>query len=572
MISVPGYKQIELLNQGPHSIVYSGSRSQDNQAVILRQLRPELTTPELVSRQQREYELLREFDSPFVIKPFELVEAGGASVLVTEKPIGMPLIDFVEAGSLSILEAAKIGQLIASAIDDLHGYNVVHKDINPANVIYDRDNSGIKLIDFGISTAISPNHIKPESSRMLEGNLAYLSPEQTGRMNRTIDFRTDFYSLGVTLYQLLTGKLPFASEDRLELIYQHMALTPESPDKVNPEVPQALSKITLKLLSKLPEDRYQSAVTVIQDLERFLDLKSQGIEDPVFDVALDDIPEQLNISERLLEREPEQEQLKEQLDNLASGQSATIICIGESGIGKSALIHELEKEVITRGGYVAKGTHNPITVEVPYTAVSAVLNDLAKQLASRSHFLQKKQTILHSLNGLEEPFLTLAPELTAILDYEVTDHTPVSDAAKPRLVRGITAFLTAIADERTPLVISLDNLHWIDSASLDLFEDLFGNNRLPHVFLIGAYRSLALEQTDTNRIRIGELLENNPQIQLLRLKNLTATAVNRMISDSLFRAEEETLEFAKLVVEKTDGNPLAIREFLNRLYAKGLKI
>ncbi|MBO6563313.1 MAG: AAA family ATPase [Pseudomonadales bacterium] len=571
MITVPGYKQLKLVHQGLQNLVYSGVRVKDGEKALLRQLRPELISPQLISRHQREFELLTQIQSPHVIRALELIERDDAPILVTEAPKGVPLISYLAEHDLTAIEAAKIGCLIANAVGDLHRVNIVHRDINPANIVFDPIEVAIKLIDFGISTATAPNQMEAEVNRMLEGTLAYLSPEQTGRMNRSVDYRSDFYSLGVTLYQLLTGRLPFYSDNSLELIHQHMTHTPVPPDQINPDIPHALSRISMKLLAKMPEDRYQSAYAVIRDLDRYLDLaKTQNSSQVDFEVALDDISERLNIHEGLLERDAALVQLLTYFDQVAKGQSATVIVTGDTGIGKSSLIRELEREAIARGSFLAKGTHNPITTEVPYTAVSTALNDLVKQLITRPDFEHLRENIRRRMVGLEEPVYSLAPELRNVLDYEPSDKSLPSVEARPKLVRGLTALLTAICDSKTPLVISLDNVQWIDSASVDLFDDLFSRNQLPHVMLLGAYRSFALEQDDTNRVRIQKLLDRNRNIRLMRLENLTFEAVNRMISKSLFRAEPETLEFSRLVHEKTGGNPLAVKEFLSRIYEKQL--
>jgi PAS domain S-box-containing protein len=589
MKSVTGYQQLLLVHQGLHSLVYSGTRTKDGRRVILRQLRPELTSPQLISRHQKEYELLRRVDSKYVITPIELIETGDSPILVTEEPVGVPLNEYMASEEISIVEAVQIGYLIANAIDDLHSFNIVHKDINPANIIYDRNAPAIKIIDFGISTVLSPSHIESEANRALEGTLAYLSPEQTGRMNRSVDFRSDFYSLGVTLYQLLTGELPFQGDDHLEIIYQHVAQTPSEPKDVNPDIPNSLSKITMKLLSKMPEDRYQSAYAIARDLDRFIDLANKNsadinssdtdssdtgfantdLKNIDFEVALDDISEQLHISERLLERDTHLVMLLTKFEKITAPESSTTVCVGENGVGKSALLRELEREVVSRGGYVAKGTQNPITVEVPYTTISSALNDLVKQLQSRPDFEQCRATLNKKLAGLEEPMFSLTPELQNILDYE-PEHRKLSVAdAKPKLIRGILTLLATVSDSNNPLVITLDNLQWIDSASIELFEDLFGHDQLPYVMMVGAYRSYALEQTDPSRVRIQQLLQRNPDLRLLRLDNLSEEAVNRLVSESLFRSDEETREFSKLVSEKTSGNPLAVKEFLNRLHANG---
>ena len=569
MISPHGYTNLKLVHQGVTSLVYTGIRSKDGADVILRQARPELTSPQLLARHHREYELLNSIRSIFVIKPIELIETEDSLILVTEAAVGQPLDEIITERAVGVHEAALIGCLIAGAIDDLHTANIVHRDINPANIIFDPEKPSLKLIDFGLST--SGDLIKAEVNRTLEGSLSYLSPEQTGRMNRSIDYRTDFYSLGVTLYQLLTNRLPFDSADNLELIYQHMTQPPAPPDKLNPSVPSALSKITLKLLEKLPEDRYQSAHAIIQDLDRFLDLTpDQKLGNVDFEVALDDIPEQLNISEKLLDRDPQLLHLLSELDQVSDGKSSVVVITGETGVGKSSLMREIEREVIARGGYLAKGTHNPITVDIPYTVVSVALNELIKQLQSQSNFEETKASIQANLAGIEEPLCSLVPELAGVMGLESSSTRRIpSSEIMPRLTRGIVAIMSSICRDGTPLLISLDNLQWIDSASLDLFGHLFGQGQLPYVMIIGAFRSHSLEVDDPQREKLDRFAGNHDIPQLLKLTNLSLDAVKRLVSDSLFQSKEEVHEFAKLLVEKTGGNPLALKTFLYQIHKNG---
>jgi len=569
MITVAGYKDIDLLHHGSQSIVYAGTRISDNQPVLIRGLRDELATPESLVRQQREFDLLSEINSPHVIKPLELLDDSGSLLLITERPIGRPLSEHIKETRFSFLETARLGKLIAAAINDLHGFRVIHKDINPANIIYDQTEQTIKLTEFGISTAIKPDQPQPKRKEIFGGNLAYLSPEQTGRMNRSVDFRTDFYSLGTCLYELLTGQRPFSSSDSLELIYQQMAQSPPSPKDIIEAIPQALSDVTMKLLAKLPEDRYQSAATIIQDLDQLVFMMESGEDDPEFVIALDDIPEQLNISERLQEREAELARISYELERTNQGETSTLIYIGESGIGKSALLHELEKEVVTKRGYVAKGANNPITAAVPYSTLASICNDLSRQLITRPDFEQEKAAILDVLTGIEEPLLSLAPELSKILGYETQSASVVSIDGKTTLLKSIVAFLGTVGRRGNIIAICLDNLQWIDNASLDLFEHLFTDNQLPYVMLAGTYRSFSLESSEPKHQRLRKLPRHFPNIALMRLASLTPSATNRLVSESLFRSEEETREFSELVSEKTGGNPQAIRDFLTRLYNQG---
>lgn len=570
MISVPGYKQLKPIHQGLHNLVYSGKRNTDGKNVILRQLRREIATPELISRCEHEFELLAQIQSDQVIKPIELIDGDAAPILVTELAPGKPLISFIQHAGLNVFESAKIACRIAMALEDVHGANIVHRDINPANIIYDAENSEIKLFDFGISTYASKSQFKSRANTAIEGTLAYLSPEQTGRMNRSVDFRSDFYSLGVILYQLLTGLLPFRGEDDLDLIYQHLTLNPQPPEDINPTVPKALSKITFKLLSKMPEDRYQSAFAITADLNRFMKLvgKNPGTEID-FDIALDNISERLNLSEHLLERDTHLAQLKKMLDRTSNGASCSVICVGDAGTGKSVLIREFEKVVITKGGFLTKGIQDSTSKETPYSAISFALSELIKQLLSRPDFIERKRAIQEKLVGLETPLANISPDVANLIDYAPNGETLATNDAKQRLLKGIIALINTLCDGKTPVVICLDNLQWIDSASIEICEHLFTRNQIPFVLFIGAYRSPTLEKQEWVDAGIKELRERSPSLALIQVENLSIGGVNRLISESLFRQEEETIEFAKLVLEKTRGNPLSVKEFMNRAFDQG---
>ncbi len=570
MIKLAGYNNIELLHQGAQDLVYTAKRSKDGKPVFLRQVRPEYVSPQLISKHQREFELLSRVSSRFVVEPIELIEKEDSQILVTMRPDGESLADHILNLRLSVWEAASIAFQLASAIDDLHQVNILHRDINPASILFNAVTGEIKLVDFGISTAITKSILAPDSQRSMEGQLAYLSPEQTGRMNRSVDFRSDFYSLGITLYQMLTGDLPFKSEDQLELIHQHITSIPPTPKAVNPDVPTALSRITMKLLSKMPEDRYQSAYAITHDLKHLLDLIRDGQTGDVdFDIALDDIPEQLNLSEKLLERDAHLVELLKNLDAVADGESRIIMCVGEDGVGKSSLLRELEREAIARGCYLAKGNHNPVTIEHPYSAISTALNDLVKQFTRQQDFSDRRDVLLKNLRGLEAPMISLVPELAKLTGSELDRHRNTPGDASQKLIRGIAALLDTICNAKMPLVVLIENLQWVDSASIDLFNQMFDEGYLAHVMLAGGYRTYKQTPLSSNRTNIEALLEGNPNMQIIALENLTVDAVNQMIADTLFRSQEETLELSRIVHEKTSGNPMAVKEFLQRLFDHG---
>ncbi len=573
MISVPGYSNLQSIHQSTRTLVYSATRTDDGEKVILRQLRPNFTSPDLVAQYKREFELLKNLDSSEVIKVIDQIDYNGSPILVMENFSGLSLAHIVSSQDIGLKEAISVTKSIASALEYIHSKSIVHKDINPANIIYNKNTRALKLIDFGISLTLSPGSIKPEPNSILEGTLAYLSPEQSGRINRSVDYRSDFYSLGATLYHLSTGSPPFTSKDPLELVHGHIAKSPVPPEDQNPLIPKALSRIILKLLSKIPEDRYQSAFSIQQDLGRCLELMSDPTLDVAeldFEVALDDIAEQLNISERLLEREDALTMLRQALASTINGGTETIICTGEIGVGKSSLIRELEKDVIELGGFIVSGQHIPTSTQTPYSAVSKAFGDLVKQLLTRNEYPEIKQKIRSALEGTEDLMINLIPELSLIVDNKTTDRQLSPMESKRKLIQGISALVHAISSKGRPLIFFLDNIHWIDPASIELFEPLFARLHIPYVFLLGTYRVNELSASNEIRIAVSQLAKANPEIKLINLRNLSVRSIATIISESCFRPIEETTPFAEIVFEKTNGNPLAVKELLQSLHARGI--
>jgi len=575
MISVPGFKNLKIVHQSAETLVYSATRIKDSARLFLRQLRPESTSPELVAQYRKEYELLQKLDSSNVIKVVDLIFVNGTPILAMENAPGTSLSSLMENEKLEPVEATSIALSIVTALEYIHSKFIVHKDLNPTNIIYNRNEGSLKLIDFGIASELSPTSLKSEANNTLEGTLNYIAPEQTGRMNRSVDYRADFYALGATMYHLLTGGPVFMANDSLELVHSHITKDPLSPEQLNPAIPKALSKITLKLLSKMPDDRYQSTFAIQQDLRRCLELMTQENVEATqldFDVALDDIADRLNISEHLLERDDAMTLLREALTSVANGGTETIVCVGEEGVGKSSLIRELERDVIKSGGFIALSRHDPISAKTPYSVVSNALGDLLKQLMTRSDYSEIKRRLQLALKGNEDLMLNLIPELSLILETpkkSETEPTLTAVETKNRLIEGITDLMQCISGQGHPFVLCLDNIHWIDEASIELFEPFFGQSRLPYVFLLGAYRINELDEEDATRVAVSSILKTNPDVKLIRLTNLSASSIDSIISNTLFRPKEEVAEFSKIVYSKTNGNPLAMRDFLLEMHQKG---
>lgn len=572
MISVPGYSNLQIIYQGPETLVYSARRNRDGARVVLRQLRPEFAFPDRVAQLRKEFDLLRQIDAVNVIRAEDLIEQR-APILVTENFGGESLARCIRAQQIDIREAARIAVAITEGLDQLHAGNIIHKDINPGNIIYNQATGQLKIIDLGIATALSASALKMEPGSAMEGTLAYMAPEQTGRINRSIDYRADFYALGATLYELLTGRPPFETQDTLELVYNHIAVMPAHPASINEAIPRGLGDMVMKLLAKMPEDRYQSTYAIKQDLLHCLDLMDHAPGgDDNFEVALDDIPEQLNISERLLEREGQFNELRASLAEVTNGGSAVVVCTGEAGVGKSALIRELQREVGTHGGYLATGKHNLMSPEKPYSAVSSAFGDLVRQLLAHADLNEICDRIREAIAGSQSLLTELIPELKLLLDAaDASDDAsspPVE--ARNRLRKGISALIKAICGENRPFVLCIENLHWIDQASLELFESLITGELIPWFMLVCAYRPRELRDNDEVRRAITRIGQQNPHIKLVRLDNLSVRSVATIVSESLYRPVEETMPLANIIHAKTNGNPLSVREFLTELNRKGI--
>jgi len=269
MLILPNYQIGTQIYESANSLVYRGIRDDDNQAVILKILKEDYPTPEELTRYQQEYEITNSLNLDSVVKTYDIEKYQNTLVMVLEDFGGESLKTiFEKEKQISISYFLSLAIQIADTLGQIHAANVIHKDINSANIIWNKNTNQLKIIDFGIASRLPRENPTLKNPEQLEGTLAYISPEQTGRMNRSLDYRTDLYSLGVTFYELLTGKVPFESNDALELVHCHIAKMPMPVCKVNPNVPQIISDLVMKLMAKNVEDRYQSAFGAKADLEK----------------------------------------------------------------------------------------------------------------------------------------------------------------------------------------------------------------------------------------------------------------------------------------------------------------
>jgi len=367
--TLPGYKLLSLpLHEGVNTVIYRGVKESEPTQVIVKTLKAEYPTIEEIARLRHEYKILTTLDMAGIVKAHSLEKHNNGLALILEDFGGKSLKNLIAAKHLEISEFLSLAIHLAETLAQLHENKIIHKDIKPQNIIINSKTDKIKIIDFSISTYLERENQSLSNPNLLEGTLAYMSPEQTGRMNRSIDYRSDFYSLGVTFYEILTGKLPHQATDLLELIHCHIAKRPVPPHEQIAEIPKAISDIVMKLLAKTAEDRYQSALGLKADLEMCRhQLQTHG-KIGNFSIGKRDKFGQFLIPQKLYGREQEVATLMEAFERVSGGNSEMMLVSGYSGIGKSSLVNEVQKPILRQRGYFISGKFDQLKRNIPYAS------------------------------------------------------------------------------------------------------------------------------------------------------------------------------------------------------------
>jgi predicted ATPase/signal transduction histidine kinase/tRNA A-37 threonylcarbamoyl transferase component Bud32 len=573
MIMISGYQVVDKLYKSNNSHIYRAYRQADNQAVILKVLQPAYPPPEQIARFQREYKILNELkELANIITVYDLVTEQNYWVMILEDFGAQSLERLNLAGQLSVTDFLQLAIQIVAIISQLHQRYLIHKDINPANILLNQTSQQIKLIDFGISTKLSRENTTFRNPNLLEGTLAYLSPEQTGRMNRAIDYRTDFYSLGVTFYELLTGQLPFVTDDVLELVHCHLAKVPMPPHQLQPDIPPVLSHIILKLMAKNAEDRYQSAKGLKADLENCLQQWQKQAEIVDFPLAAADVSERFDIPQKLYGRAVEIATLTAAIERVSQGKSELMLVAGYAGIGKSALIQEIYKPLTHRRGYFIVGKFDQLQRHIPYAAFLQAFRQLIGYLLTESEakLTQWRQRLLAALGDSGQVIIEVLPELEQIIGPQPPISTLGSVEAQNRFNLLLQNFIQIFTQPEHPLVIFLDDLQWADSASLKLIQLLMIELNSHYLLFLGAYRDNEVNATHPLRLTLAELNQAQVTINSITLSPLTLADLNQLVTETLHCQPSVAKPLAELIQRKTDGNPFFVNEFLKSLYTDGL--
>lgn len=572
MLKLLEYQILETLSESPTTIVYRAVDGPQQRPVILKTLLAEHPKATEIARLQYEYDLVCQLDCSGIVKPYSLEQWQGRPVLVLEDFGGRDLSYWLNLNILDLEQTLCIAQKIAIALGQLHQQHLIHKDLKPENIVFNPHTQELKLIDFSISSRLGKENPCISSPNILQGSLAYMSPEQTGRMNRAVDYRSDFYALGVTLYELLTAQLPFDTDDPMELIYCHIAKPPIPPHEQIADLPESVSAIVLKLMAKTAEDRYQSSYGIQKDLETCLEHWRKTKSIPRFEFASQDQQGTFNIPEKLYGREAEVKQLLDAFDRISQGTSEMLLVAGYSGIGKSALVNEVHKPIVRQRGYFISGKFDQFKRNVPYACLIQALRELVRQLLTEpeTRILDWRAKISQALGHNGQVVTDVIPEIELIIGPQPpVSPLPVTESQN-RFNLVFRAFIRVFTQPEHPLVVFLDDLQWADPASLQLIHLLIADPDSHHLLMLGAYRDNEVSLSHPLMITLANIKQEGITIETLTLHSLSLDHINHLVGDTLNQPQETVEPLAKLLLSKTQGNPFFITQTFKYLYTENL--
>jgi len=581
-MSILNYQISAQIYESGSSRIYRARRENDSLPVILKQLKREYPTPEELARFRREYEITRTFKTDGIIRAYDLLSYQHTLVMILEDFGGDSLANILHSRSLTLMEFLELAIAIAGSLTAVHTRHIMHKDINPSNIIWNPRTGQLKLIDFGISSVLSQE--QPEMTTVLEGTLPYISPEQTGRMNRAIDYRTDLYSLGVTLYEMLTGQKPFQCEEMLEWVHAHIARTPPPSHAIcsltegRPEVPVILSDIIMTLMAKNAEDRYQTASGLQADLQTCSKQFQRNVSGQPFTLRQHDRSDRLHIPQKLYGREQELRSLLQAFDHIARPSdkdhptsTQLVLVAGPAGIGKSSLIYEIRRSITEQRGYFIAGKFDQFNRNIPYSAIITAFQGFVHQILSEpeQQIARWKKRILRAVGANGQVIIEVIPDMKYLIGQQPAVPELPPKEAQNRFNYTFQQFVQALAAPDHPLVIFLDDLHWADLPSLKLLELFMSGVGVPHTLIIGAYRDNEVSETHPFLMTLSEIQKIGASVRMITLTSFTEDTIEQIVADVLKRDPEDIKPVAEFCFHTTGGNPFFIKQLLLLLYEEG---
>ena len=573
VLPLTDYKIGHLIHQSDRTLVYRGVRKEDSQPIVIKLMRNDYPSFNELVQFRNQYAIAKTLEIEGIVKPYALERYENRYALIMEDSEAISLAEAMgneKQKTPTLPQFLTIAIQLAEILHHLHRNRVIHKDIKPANILIHLETQQVKLIDFSISSLLPKETQTLKTPNRLEGTLAYLSPEQTGRMNRGIDYRSDFYSLGVTFYELLSGKRPFESNDPLELVHCHIAkITPPLENEGN--IPKAIADLVMKLMAKNAEDRYQSALGLKYDLEKCLNLWQETGKIEPFELGERDWCDRFLIPEKLYGRESEVQTLLAAFHRVANGTCELMLVAGFSGIGKTAVVNEVHKPIVRQRGYFIKGKFDQFQRNIPFSAFVRAFRDLMGQLLGESDDRLEtwKSKILKALGENGQVIIEVIPELERIIGKQPAVPELSGTAAQNRFNLLFQKFIQVFTTPDHPLVLFIDDLQWADSASLKLMQLLMGDSGTGYLLLLGAYRDNEVFPAHPLMLTLDEIGKSGAAINTIALAPLSQDCLNYLVADTLSCHLELASPLTELVYQKTKGNPFFATQFLKGLHEDG---
>lgn len=525
----------------------------------------------VISQLRNEYEITKKYKIVGVIQPINFISNEDETYIVFQDFSGEILSEYLNKSRLNLDSILKIGINLAKILGELHIKRVIHKDINPWNILINETSLHVEIIDFGISSEVSRNVQSLVPPKELEGSLPYISPEQSGRMNRIVDYRSDLYSLGVTIYQMLTGRVPFYSQDPMEIIHGHIAVTPRLPSEIDPSIPLILSQIVMKLLEKNAENRYQSAFGVVDDFSKCLanidQLKSYN-----FKLGEQDNSGKIEIPQILYGRDNELELLLSSFEDVATNNKRKLLLVtGYSGVGKSSLVQEIYKPITEKNGIYLSGKFDQFQKNIPYYALTQLFNQFCNYLLLEDQSVLNiwRNRIQKGVGNNARVLFEIIPDLELLLPDQPSIQELGAQESQNRFNLTFHNFFQSICSKEHPLVIFIDDLQWADTASLNLLKSLISSEVNQYFLPIGSYRNNEVDINHPLVATLDAIRRSNVEIVELLLENLRKSDIENILVDSLRTNVNSVTELCSLLFNRTKGNAFFITQFLLSMYEEG---
>ncbi|WP_449539574.1 AAA family ATPase [Ferdinandcohnia sp. Marseille-Q9671] len=569
---VPGYKILEIVVENHIWVMYKGYFIEDKKLVLIKRMKVPSPTHKEIASTIHEFHLSNSLQMDEILRPIDMVNSLNETLLVYEYFNGITLKEFISNKKLDIIEFLQIAIPLATALMNLHQQQVIHKNINPENIIMNHNLNQLKLTGFNFSTKLKrENQRVGETPYELEGELAYISPEQTGRMNRSVDFRTDLYSLGVTLFEMITNKLPFTNTEPIEIVHSHLVKTPPHPKLLNHEIPDMISRIIMKLLSKMPDNRYNSVYGLREDLMKCLDqLRVFGkIEE--FTLGKEDSRAYFEAGRKLYGRQEELENLRIAFERVSEGNSELVLIQGHSGIGKTALVNEIQTPLVRTKGYYISGKFDLLQRQKPYSPIIHAFKSLLRQILAEGEerVLQWRGTLEKELSSNISVISSIIPEVKWLLGNESVDEVVSSIQSQSLFQLMFQKFVNVFATKEHPVVLFLDDLQWADAASLELIQFILTHVDCRYFLVLGAYRDneVGIEHPFMETVR--NLQDAKVPITKISLSPLNEPMILKWVEETLLDRGKGTEKLANFLFRITQGNPFYIKQLFQSFFEDG---